>query len=260
MSPLGIRMSNTATSLLILLKHDGQESVISAIGSGNILWSGHRGFEWIGEEAEEWDSVLLVQYSSPSTLQEAVERFREKNLVKIRIYSVHLLSKMRVRIIRFLMRYIYSRSSVEFHDESRTLDDLPRSKILPTKDQMLRLFHEKKNGPIVMVNFLNYYDEPKYPSGFDGKRAVTGEQAYDKYSRHAMRAVAKLGGVLEHGGVVESLLLGESNIEWNQFGLMRYHTLDALQGMFKLKENVKAGIHRDAGLKSTRVYAFTPDN
>ncbi|MHA1907164.1 MAG: hypothetical protein ACW98Y_07705 [Candidatus Thorarchaeota archaeon] len=253
-------MTNTASSLLVLLKHDDQESVISAIGNGNILWSGHRGFDWIGEEAEEWDSVLLVQYSSPSIMQESVERFREKNFERIRIYSVHLQSKMRIRVVRFMMKYIFSRSSVEFHDEIRTLEDIPKSEILPTKEQMLRLMHEKKDGPIVMVNFLSFFDKARYLSGFKGERGVTGEQAYDKYGQHAMRAVAKLGGVLEHGGAVESLLLGDSNIEWNQFGLMRYHTLEALQGMFKLKENVRAGTHRDAGLKSTRVYAFTPDN
>ena len=253
-------MGNTATSIVVLLKHDDQESVTSAIGNGNILWSGHRGFDWIGEEAEEWDSVLVVQYPSPTKLKESIERFREKNFERFRIYSVHLKSIMRIRLISFMMKYIFSRSSVEFHEESRTWDDLPKSKILPTKEQMLRLMHEKKDGPIVMVNFLSFFDEAKYPSGFEGKRGVTGEQAYDKYSQHAMRAVAKLGGVLEHGGAVESLLLGDSDIEWNRFGLMRYHTLEALQGMFKLKENVKAGIHRDAGLKSTRVYALTPDN
>ena len=253
-------MGNTATSIVVLLKHDNQESVTSAIGNGKILWSGHRGFDWIGEEAEEWDSVLLVQYSSPSILQEAIERFREKNFELIRIYSVHLLSKMRIRLVRFLMKYIFSRSTVEFHDEPSTLDDMPKSNILPTKEQMLRLAREKKDGPIVMFNFLSFFDEPKYPSGFEGKKGVTGEQAYDKYGRHAMRAVAKLGGIFEHAGVVESLLLGEFNIEWNQFAIMRYHTLEALHGMFKLKENVRAGAHRDAGLKSTRVYAFTPDN
>ncbi len=41
---------------------------------------------------------------------------------------------------------------------------------------------------------------------------------------------------------------------------MRYHTLEALHGMFRVKENIEAGIHRDAGLKKTRVYAFTPDD
>jgi len=253
-------MGNTATSIVVLLKYDNQESVTSAIGNGNILWSGHGGFAWIGEEAEEWDSVLLVQYSSPSILQESIERFREKNFELIRIYSVHLLSKMRIRLLRFMMKHIFSRLSVEFHDKIGTWDDIPKSNILPTKEQMLRISHEKKDGPITMVNFLNFFDNPKYPSGFEGKRGSTGEQAYNEYGRHAMRAVAKLGGIFEYAGVVESLLLGESNIEWNQLAIMRYHTLDALQGMFKLKENVRAGTHRDAGLKSTRVYAFTPDN
>lgn len=254
-------MVQSASSILVLLKYGGQEeSIKNAIGDGKILWSGHSGFEWIGKEDEEWDSIFLVKYQSHSQLQQSAERFREKNFEKIRLFAVKPVSKMRIRLIRFLMKHIFSRSSVELFGDAPNWDIIPQSDILPTKGQHIRVAREKKDTPIVMINFLSFYDEPIYPSGFKGKRGKDGELAYDQYGRHAIRFVAKLGGVIENAGEIESLLIGESSVQWDQFAFMRYHTLDALEGMFRLKENVGAGIHRDAGLKTTRVYAFTPDN
>jgi len=252
-------MVNTASSILVLLKHGDQEaSVLSAIGDGKVLWSGADGLDWIGKEDEKWDSVFLIEYQSFIEVEESAERFREKNFENIRLFSVRPISKMRIRMFRFLMKYIFSRSSVELIGDTLNWDMIPQSDILPTKDQHLRVAKEKKDGPIVMVNFLSFYDAPKYPSGFTGKRAKSGELAYGQYGRHVMRTVAKLGGIIEYAGEVESLLIGESDVKWNQFGFMRYHTLDALQGMFRAKENIGAGIHRDAGLKVTEVMAFSP--
>jgi hypothetical protein len=254
-------MGKSASSILVLLKHGGQEpSVKSAIGDGLVLWCGQKGIEWIGKEDEDWDSVYLIKYSSTSEMHQSAKRFREKDFEKIRLYSVKPQSRLKIGLVRFLMKYIFSRSSVKLLDDAPDWNLLPIADILPTKEQQLRLAREKQDSPIVMVNFLSYHDTPNYPSGFGGKRAKDGESAYGKYSSHAMRAVAKLGGVLECGGEIESLLVGESELKWKQFGIMRYHTLEALHGMFRMKENIEAGIHRDAGLKSTRVYAFTPDN
>lgn len=254
-------MGKSASSILVLLKHGGRDtSVKSAIGNGRVLWSGHNGIEWIGKEDEEWNSVYLIKYSSISEMQQSVNRFRKKDFEKIRMFSVKPQSKLKIGIVRFMMKYIFSSSSVELLGDTPDWDLLPDSDILPTKEQQLRLAWEKQDGPIVMLNFLSYHNEPKYPSGYKGERARDGERAYGKYSGHAMRSVAKLGGVLENGGEIESLLVGESKVEWHQFGFMRYHTLEALHGMFRVKENIKAGIHRDAGLRNTRVYAFTPDD
>ncbi|MHA2356956.1 MAG: hypothetical protein ACXADC_17440 [Candidatus Thorarchaeota archaeon] len=254
-------MGKSASSILVLLKNGGPETLVElAIGDGSVLWSGHNGFEWIGKEDEEWDSVYLIKYPSTTDMQQSVKRFRETDFEKLRLYSVKPQSRLKIGLVRFMMKYIYSRSSAELLDDAPDWNLLPIADILPTKEQQLRLAREKQDSPIVMVNFLSYHDEPKYPSGFGGKRAKDGESAYGKYSSHAMRAVAKLGGVLECGGEIESLLVGESELKWKQFGIMRYHTLEALHGMFRMKENIEAGIHRDAGLKNTRVYAFTPDN
>ena len=254
-------MGKPASSILVLLNHGGQKtSVPSAIGDGKVLWSGHNGIEWIGKDDEDWDSAYLIKYSSTSELQQSVVRFRKKDFEKIRLFSVKPQSRLKTGLVRFMMKYIFSRSSVELLGEAPDWDLLPASDILPTKEQQLRITREKQDSPIVMVNFLSYHGEPRYPPGYEGDRARNGESAYNKYSNHAMRAVAKLGGVLENGGEIESLLVEESKIKWKQFGLMRYHSLDTLHGMFRIKENVEAGIHRDAGLKNTRVYAFTPDD
>lgn len=258
---LVMKMVQSASSILVLLKHNGQEKLVKpAIGDGKILWSGHSGFEWIGKEDEEWDSIFLVEYPSPSELLQSVEMFRENNFEKIRLFTVKTESKMKIRLIRFMMKYIFSLSSIELLGDVPNWDLLPERDILPTKDQQLRVAREKKDVPIVMVNFLGYYDEPRYPTGFKGKRGKDGEEAYGMYGSRVMRVVAKLGGIVENAGEIESLLIGEYDLNVTQFALMRYHTLEALHGMFRVKENIEGGIHRDAGLETTRVYAFTPDN
>ena len=109
-----------------------------------------------------------------------------------------------------------------------------------------------------MLNLLKYHDQPLYPLEFEGKRSKDGEDAYNRYGRHVMRAVAKLGGVLEHIGEINALLIGNPDEKWDQFAFMRYPSRGALQTMFRMKQAPDAGIQRDAGLKATKTYAFTP--
>jgi len=109
-----------------------------------------------------------------------------------------------------------------------------------------------------MVNLLEYHDQPTYPVDYKEKRSNNGEDAYNRYGNYAMRVVARLGGVLENIGEIQETLIGNRNEKWNQFAFMMYPSPQAMQSMFRVKESPDAGIQRDAGLKTTRVYAFTP--
>ena len=252
-------MSKQSTSLLVLLKHRGQDSDIeSVIGDGNVLWSGQKGFEWIGKGNEEWDSVFLIRYDDISEYQQAIERFRVKEFEQIRLVAVTPSSSIRRRIMRFLMRKIFSRGSLDLSDTEFNWKDVPKSKILPTKDQHSRIAIEHKGRPIVMVNFIKYYEQPMYSPEYEGKRSRTGEEAYNRYGNYVMRAVARLGGVIEYMGNVEAILIGDQDENWDQFAFMRYPSPDALQSMFRIRGSPDAGIQRDAGLQTTRVFGFTP--
>lgn len=252
-------MRDTAASILVFLRYIEQESDIeSIIGDCQVLWSGRIGFEWIGDGDKEWDSVFLLKYRNFSEYQRAIDRFRMENFKQIKLFAVKPRSSSKIRFYRFLMKFIFSRSTVDFSDVDVNLDDFPQSKILPTKEQHIRLANEDKGKPVVMLNLLTYFEQPSYPPDYEGKRCRNGEDAYNQYGKHAMRAVAKLGGFIEAMGDVESILIGEDNEKWDQFALMRYPSHDAVQSMFKLRGPPEAAIHRDAGLEATKVYALTP--
>ncbi|MHA2025041.1 MAG: hypothetical protein ACW98U_03985 [Candidatus Thorarchaeota archaeon] len=250
---------SSANSLLVLLNSNEQDSELeSIIGRANLLWSGKDGFEWIGTKYEDWDSVFLLKYDESSELQEAIDRFKSSNFKDIRLFVVNPVSAMRRRILRFLMKYVFSRFSVGLTNKDVNYDDLPQTAVLPSKEQHLRLEREDIGNPVVMVNFMEYHESPTYPDGFEGKRHRTGEEAYNKYETYGMRAVANLGGIIEHMGEVDSLQIGEQEEKWHHFALMRYPSHEAVKSMFRVRGTPEVGVQRDAGLKSTRVYAFTP--
>jgi len=253
-------MSKPASSMLALLRFKEQNlDIPSLIGDGHVLWSGHNGFEWIGKGGGEWDSVFLIQYKDLSEYHQAIERFRLGDFHQLKLFEVKPVSKNRRRIVRFLMKHIFSRFSVEMAEEDVDLDDIPQSEILPTKKQMIQLSDADKGYPVVMLNFLKYYENPSYPPEYEGEKRSNGEDAYNQYGKHAMRAVAKLGGVIQNMGEIVSILIGEQDEDWDRFALMQYPSHNALQSMFRMRGTPEAGIQRDAGLKATKVFALTPD-
>lgn len=256
-APKWVHMTTSVSSILVLIKFSGEDTDLNTvIGDAKILWSGERGFEWIGKGGEDWDSVHLLGYKNRSECLRAVERFREEDFARIKLLLVDPLSSFKIRVVRFLMKYVYSRTKVTLVDID--MDSLPQSDVLPTMEQHQRLAREDKGQPVVMVNLMSYNDQPLYPESYEGKRSKTGEDAYNQYYNHAVRAVASLGGALQWAGRVEEVLIGDQDEEWHQFGLMGYPSRSSLQSMFRIRENPEAGIQRDAGLKATRVYAFTP--
>ncbi|MHA1930169.1 MAG: hypothetical protein ACTSV2_16480 [Candidatus Thorarchaeota archaeon] len=253
-------MSKPASSILVLLNFTEEEpNMEQIIGEGKILWSGHGGFEWIGKGNQDWDSIYLIKYRNHSLYYSALERLRIEEFKQIELYAVKPIASTKIRILRFLMKNVFSRSSVSFSKTEINLDDIPQSEILPSTEQHIRLANEYKGHPIVMLNLLKFNERPSYPFEFEGEKSTTGEDAYNRYGKFAMRAVAMLGGIIVHAGEIEKILIGDQDVEWNQFALMQYPSHTALQSMFRIKESPEAGIQRDAGLEATKVYATTPD-
>lgn len=254
-------MGKQSTSILVFLKYSDQEiDVQSVIEDGKVLWSGQNGFEWIGKDGERWDSVFLIKYIDTPKFQQAIERFRNEDFEQIKLLVVNPASRSKLRLVRFLMKSIFSRFSVEISDVDINLDNIPLSEILPTSEQHIQLEKKDRGLPIVMVNLLNYHNEPLYPPEYEGMRYKDGQEAYNRYGQTAMRIVAKLGGVIEYMGKVESIQIGNHEEVWDDFAFMRYPSLDAVQSMFRIRENAGAAIHRDAGLRATKVLAFSPSN
>jgi uncharacterized protein (DUF1330 family) len=244
-----------------MLNYSNETDLKSVIGSGKILWQGKSGFEWIGQDNEEWKNVYIVQYSSPN-IESAIERFKKAEFTQLNLLSVTP-SFTKVRLVKLMMRSVLSwlpfKLSVNEGVNVEQLLKEVQSPILPSSNQFSRLYENGQGeNPVAMLNFLKYRSDPLYPSDFTGKPEKTGAAAYNKYGTSVLRVVSKLGGYILHQGKVEEKLIGDKDISWEEYAIMRYPDRHALRVMFSLKghENDALKIHRDAGLEKTKVIAL----
>ena len=251
-------------SLLVFLKYKDEKPVLKSIlGEGEILWSGKNGFEIIGDGKEEWEQVFLIKYPSAISFQNAVEKYNEIDLSNIKIISIKLFSSVKAKLMKFLMKRIFSKMPAKFYQVDKIDYDQLNSPILPTKEQLTRLLSKDIDQPVMMLNLMKYFESAKYPEDYSGKpnSNVSGKKAYNRYGKGVMRVLAKLGGTMEHLGEVKASIIGDIDKEWDAFGLVRYPSRKSFQKMFTLRSKTEENeaIHRDAGLEKTRVIALYPD-
>ncbi|MHA1671089.1 MAG: hypothetical protein ACTSV5_11025 [Promethearchaeota archaeon] len=230
----------------------------SIVQKGKIIWSGINGFEIIGDSKAEWNEISIFRFDNATDYQNTVNLLKNDSFKEIKMLAIKPISRIKMIIIHFIMKYIFSRSKIEIVEKARDLEILLNSPILPKKEQFSRLLTEEDGNPVIMLNFLRFFPVAKYSAEFKGKhkKNETGEQAYNRYSQHAMKAVANLGGHLDYVGFVEETLMGEKTDKWDVIGLMRYPTHLAFRKMFNFKDMENGGIYRDAGLERTITIAL----
>jgi uncharacterized protein (DUF1330 family) len=114
------------------------------------------------------------------------------------------------------------------------------------------------NGPIVMVNFLWFRDEPQYPEGFEDAKATAREAYYEGYA-DAIRSVAADLGVsmdlIYAGERLHSLLAGQDG-DWDDIVIVRYDSFEALTKIVESDAyRTLAQPHRLAGIANWRFFA-----
>jgi len=237
---------------------DSTYKLKSIVQKGKVLWSGINGFDLIGNETVEWKEVIIFQFRNTTDFENSVNLLREESFKKIQMYVIEPESKIKLAIIHFIMKKILSRSKMEVLKEERELDSLLNSPILPKKEKILRLLAEEDGNPVIMLNLMEYLPNASYPPNFKGKhkKTETGKQAYNRYGRNAMKAVANLGGHLDYMGTVGKTLIGKDTGKWESIALMRYPTNTTFRKMFDFKGNDNEITYRDVGLKKTAVIAL----
>lgn len=159
------------------------------------------------------------------------------------------------------MKRVFSRALIDLTTREFNTKILKNIPFLPSSEQFERLMQEDDSKPVSMLNFLKYHKTAKYPPGYARKssREITGEEAYGKYGKHVIKVVAKLGGCIDYTGKILDPLVGDLDVEWDDFAIMRYPSNQTFYKMFTVKTNEKGAIHRDAGIANTSVIAFTPE-
>ena len=132
--------------------------------------------------------------------------------------------------------------------------------INPTKEQYDLLLRRDKDKPIVLFNIVKYRDMAEYPEGYDGKKNITGKEAYKLYGLNS----AKIQGMpmvnvkMDLAGENIATIVGDNEPEWEHYFFARYPSLEHCLNMWNSKVYQQGVIHRTAALEKSYVWAITP--
>ena len=114
-------------------------------------------------------------------------------------------------------------------------------------------FSPELDGPVFMVNFMNYKKEADY--GDSGEKGVSGREADDRYA--PTDVLGRIGAyVAFHGDVVAQS--GPDDVAWDRIGVVCYPTRKAFMDM-QLRDDFKEKhVHKAAGMEKTFVIGSLP--
>ena len=123
--------------------------------------------------------------------------------------------------------------------------------IEPRSNQIKEMISKVPKGvPIVMLNMLKFREMAAYP---DGKPAISGRQAYAKYSKEAVEQVEKVGGKVIWFGEAHASAIGPPDEDWDQIFLVQYPSIEKFLEMINSASYQAIVIHRSSGLKDSRL-------
>ena len=125
--------------------------------------------------------------------------------------------------------------------------------IQPRPHQMQAVIAEVPQGvPVVMLNMLRFRETAAYP---DERPAVSGRQAYAKYSAVAVKIVEKVGGRLVWFGQAMGSVIGPPDEDWDHIFLVRYPSIETFMEMIRSAAYRDIVVHRSAALADSRLIA-----
>ena len=122
--------------------------------------------------------------------------------------------------------------------------------ITPNRDQFVALASAPDEGPVVMINLLQF--KPR------GAEERSGAESYNRYGAAVRPMVEARGGKLLWMGRVDQVLIGDTDADaWDAMALVQYPSRKAFIDMVTSKEYTEAHTHREEGLERTVLLACT---
>jgi uncharacterized protein (DUF1330 family) len=127
--------------------------------------------------------------------------------------------------------------------------------INPTPEQTAAfLTHVPDGRRLVMINLLRFRERADYPPGTRTEKH-TGREAYELYSRHAMKFLAKVGGRPIWRGEARFAVIAPAGEQWDEAILVEYPSRNAFERMIG-NADYQAGLYRrTAALDDSRLIA-----
>lgn len=129
-------------------------------------------------------------------------------------------------------------------------------RLTPTDAQLATLAKADWDGPIVIVNLLQFRVRAAYPRDYTGPEPdVSGAEAYARYLEIVAPCVEKCGGTVTWSGEGFATVVGPVNERWDRVITATYPNREAYIQVMEDPDYEPAAVHRAAALAETRIFA-----
>jgi uncharacterized protein (DUF1330 family) len=123
---------------------------------------------------------------------------------------------------------------------------------MPEPAQIRELMAGPEDTPVVMLNLLSFKDRA------DGaNEGVSGQESYGRYAQNMRKFVESKGGRFIWAGRVDSMLIGESDVEFHVAALVEYPNRKAFLEIASSAHVAEIGKDRAMGLAGQWLLATT---
>ena len=122
----------------------------------------------------------------------------------------------------------------------------------PVPEQFQELMKGPEDTPVVMVNLLSFKDRAD-----GGNEGMTGAESYMRYGENMRKFVESKGGRFIWSGRVDSMVIGESDVEFNVVALVEYPSRKAFLEIASSAHVAEIGKDRKMGLAGQWLIATT---
>jgi uncharacterized protein (DUF1330 family) len=124
----------------------------------------------------------------------------------------------------------------------------------PERAQFHKFKALPRDQPIEMINLVAFREQAQYPLGHAcAAQGVSGAQAYSNYGRESGPVFNRVGGSIVWSGKPLMVLIGPIDEAWDTAFIARYPTASAFLEMVTDPAYRLAVIHRQAGVRTSRL-------
>lgn len=116
-----------------------------------------------------------------------------------------------------------------------------------------------REAPLHMLNLVALNDLANYPGDHALARdGLTGAQAYGLYGKQTAAILARVGGKITWRGQFEGTLIGPADEGWDVMFIAAYPNAHAFLAMISDPDYQAAVVHRQAGVRTSRLVRTQP--
>jgi hypothetical protein len=129
----------------------------------------------------------------------------------------------------------------------------------PTQQQGMHFVQNASEGPVAMLNLLQFRDVADYSASPDlaPSEPISGRAAYERYSHNTLPILEAEGGSVAFLGSAGRLLIGPADVRWDMVMLVTHASAAAFLAMASNAHYLQGVGHRTAALADSRLLPIT---